>query len=267
MRSFREEYREEMDRVGTFHLEAAQVSDEIRHHKRKTAGRRRTLMTAAAAAAVFLLVGGVATAMGYGSSFIRVRNNGFSITSESGEFPEEQGEEQLLELSEQRLEAVIAETDETEPEFEECEITAREYDSLESFCQEEDITVPLPDLQLVSGDTVEAYINVYDSQLYISLWDTQGKSVSLMQMDHRGELAYASSSTYGGEAVNERNYTTGQGYTYKVIDIMEEGQLCDIECAISLYGRDLLVGFRGYTQEEAYKVLESMDLGSYIVDE
>lgn len=267
MRSFREDYREEMDREGAFHLEAAQVSDEIRHHKRKTAGRRRTLMTAASAAAVFLLVGGAATAMGYGSSFIQVRNNGFSITSESGEFLEDQGEEQSLELSGQRSEDGMAETDETELVLEECEITAREYDSLESFCQEEDITVPLPDLQLVGGDTVEAYINVFDSHLYISLWDAQGKSVSLMQVDHRGDLAYASSSTYGGEAVNERNYTTEQGYTYKVIDIMEEGQLCDIECAISLYGRDLMVGFRGYTQEEVYAVLESMDLGIYVVDE
>lgn len=263
MRSFREEYQEEMDRVGTFHLEAAQVSDELRHHKRKTAGRRQVLITAASAAAVFLLVGGAAAAMGYGSGVIRVRNNGFSITSESVEFTEDQPPE----LSGQRAEDAVAETDETELEFEECEITAREYDSLESFCREEDITVPLPDLQLVGGDTAETHINVFDSVLYISLWDTQGKSVSLMQMDHRGDAAYAFSTAYGGEAVNERNYTTGQGYTYKVIDIMEEGQFCGIECAISLYGRDLMVGFGGYTQEEAYAVLESMDLGIYVVDE
>lgn len=264
MRSFREEYQEEMDRVGTFHPEAAQVSDEIRHHKRKTAGRRRALITAASAAAVFLLVGGAAAAMGYGSGVIRVRNNGFSITSESGEFTEDQGEEQPLELSRQRAEDPVAET---ELEFEECEIAAREYDSLESFRQEEEITVPLPDLQLVGGDRAEAYINVLGSHLYINLWDAEGKSVSLMQTDHRGDLGYAFSASYGGEAVNERNYTTGQGYTYKVIDIMEENQLTDIECAVSLYGRDLLVGFRGYTQEEAYAVLESMDLGIYVVDE
>lgn len=267
MRSFREEYQKEMDRVGTFHLEAVQVSDEIRHHRRKTAGRRRALITAASAAAVFLLVGGAATAMGYGSGLIRVRNNGFSITSESGEFTEDQGEEQPLERSRQRAEDAAAETDETEPEFEECEITAREYVSLESFRQEEDITVPLPDLQLVGGETAEVYINVLDAHLYISLWDAEGKSISLMQADHRGDAAYASSTVYGGEAANERNYTTGQGYTYKVIDIMEGNQLADIECAVSLYGRDLLVGFRGYTQEEAYAVLESMDLGVYVVDE
>ena len=33
--------------------------------------------------------------------------------------------------------------------------------------------------------------------------------------------------------------------------------------AISLYGRDLLVGFWGYTQEEAYTVLQTMDLDVY----
>lgn len=267
MRSFREEYREEMDRVGTFHPEAAQVSDEIRHHKRKTAKRKRILMTAASAAAVFLLVGGAATAMSYGSSFIRVRNNGFSITSESGEFLEDQGEEQSPELSRQRSEEEIAETDETEPVLEEYEIIAREYDSLESFRREEDVAVPLPDLQLVGGEGLEAQINLFDGQLYISLQDAQEKCFSLMQTDHRGELGYASSVAYGGEAVNERNYTTGQGYTYKVIDVMEQGQLSSIACAISLYGRDLLVSFRGYTQEEAYTVLESMDLGIYLADE
>jgi len=33
LRSFREEYRREMDRVGTFHLDIERMSDEIHHHK------------------------------------------------------------------------------------------------------------------------------------------------------------------------------------------------------------------------------------------
>lgn len=80
MRSFREEYQKEMDRQGTFHLDAERVSDEIHHHKLRKARRRRAMASVASAAAVFLLLGGVATAMNYGSSFIQVRHNGFSIT-------------------------------------------------------------------------------------------------------------------------------------------------------------------------------------------
>ena len=80
LRSFREEYQKEMDRQGTFHLDAERVSDEIHHHKLKNARRRRAMASVASAAAVFLLLGGVATAMNYGSSFIQVRHNGFSIT-------------------------------------------------------------------------------------------------------------------------------------------------------------------------------------------
>ena len=45
---------------------------------------------------------------------------------------------------------------------------------------------------------------------------------------------------------------------------MDGDEIVNIECAVSLYGRDLLAGFYGYTQEEAYAVLEAMDLGIYI---
>ena len=65
MRSFREEYQKEMDRQGTFHLDAERVSDEIHHHKLRKARRRRAMASVASAAAVFLLLGGVATAMNY----------------------------------------------------------------------------------------------------------------------------------------------------------------------------------------------------------
>ncbi len=261
MRSFREEYRREMQRAGTFHLEAGQVSDEIRHH-RAMRKKRRILMSAASAAAVFLLVGGAATAMNYGSGLIEVRDNGFSITSENVTLSQEDANQQPT-----ARQMPEAETGETDLEFEECEIESREYDSLEAFQKENETVVPLPDLQLVGGETAAQYINVLGSHVYISFEDAQERRFTLMQMDHRGDMAYASASAYAGEVENERNYTTGQGYTYKVIDIMDGGQLRNIECAVSLYGRDLVVGFMGYTQEEAYAVLESMDLGIYVINE
>lgn len=261
MRSFREEYQKEMQEAGTFHLRADQVADELQHRRRNDSRRKRSLITAASAAAVFLLVGGVATAMNYGSSFIRVRDNGFSITSERDTFTEEEDMGNTPDLTGLLPEETAVE------EMGIIEYEAEEYDSLEAFQKENEAIVPLPDLQLVGGTGTEQYVNVMNHYLYISLMDETGKNFSLIQMDHRGEEAYASATAYGGEAVNERNHTTGQGYTYKVIDIVEEGENCGIECAISLYGRDLLVGFRGYTQEEAYAVLESMDLGVYLIDE
>lgn len=260
MRSFKEEYRKEMDRVGSFHLDVGQVSDEIHHHKLKCSRRRRIMISAASAAAVFLLVGGVATAMNYGGGLIRVRDNGFSITSENAEATEDgdMGQTPML--------AMDVSGEEAEP-VEQCdvyELEPREYKSLQDLQTESGIIVPVPDLQLVGGDTAEQSVHVLDNQVYIHIQDDQERNFTILQVDHRNDMAYAAASSYSGKAENERNYTTTQGYTYKVIDIMDGDEIVSIECAISLYGRDLLVGFYGYTQEEAYTILKSMDLGVYI---
>lgn len=262
MRSFKEEYQREMDRVGTFHLDVKQVSDEIHHHKLKGIRRRRVMISAASAAAVFLLIGGMATAMSYGSGLIRVRDNGFSITSENAKAAAG-GDIGQTPMSARGRQGRVAEP------VEQCsirEIEAREYERLQDFQTESDIIVPVPDLQLVGGDAAEQRIHVVDNQVYIRIQDEQERAFTILQMDHRNDMAYAASSAYSGEAVNERSYTTAQGYTYKVIDIMDGNELVNIECAVSLYGRDLLVGFYGYTQEEAYDILKSIDLGVYIKD-
>ncbi len=265
MRSFREEYRKEVDQAGTFHLDARQVSDEIHHHKMKSARRRRMLGSAASAAAVFLLVGGMATAMNYGGGFIQVRHNGFSITSQpsgGAEGTEESADRGQTPMPAKNRSGQAGEEPE-ELEVMVCDIEPVEYDTLDAFREETGIVVPVPDMELLGGDTAEQYIHMLGDQVYICIQDVQERSFSIIQVDHREDQAYASSSAYPGEAVNERNYITAQGYTYKVIDIMDGGEISSIECAISLYGRDLLVGFRGYTQEEVYEVLQTMDLGVY----
>lgn len=258
MRSFKEEYQREMDRVGTFRPDAGQVSDEIRHQRLKSGRRRRIIISAASAAAVFLLVGGAATAMNYGSSLIRVRDNGFSITSEGADAGENRDMGQTPMLARGRSGAAAPE------QYSAYEVDVREYRTLQDFQTESGVTVAMPDLQLVGGDTAEQYIHVYGDHVYIRIQDDQERSFVIQQMDHRNDMAYAASSSYSGEAANERNYTTAQGYTYKVIDIMDGDDVISIECAVSLYGRDLLAGFYGYTQEKAYAVLEAMDLGVYI---
>ncbi|MCM1118036.1 MAG: hypothetical protein NC543_01560 [bacterium] len=220
------------------------------------------MISAASAATLFLLVGGMAAAMNYGGGLIRVRDNGFSITSENAEAVDSGGDQRQYPLSKVRSRAVGAEP------VEQCdvhEIQAQEYESLEEFNERSGIIIPLPDLQLVGGDEAKQYIRVLDNQVYLRIQDDdQERYFSLVQMDHRNDLSYAAASSYSGTVANERNYTTAQGYTYKVIDLMEGDELISIECAISLYGRDILAGFYGYTQEEAYAVLRSIDLGIYI---
>lgn len=267
MRSFREEYQREMDRVGTFRLHVEQISDEIHHHRLQRAHRRRIIASTASAAAVFLLLSGVVTAMNYGSGFIQVRDNGFSITSEKwrsteGETTEDMAEDtQLMALSAEQPEQVA------EVECAAYEMEIREFDSLDALLKEDLVIVPIPDLRLLGEDVSAQSIHLMENQLYISLLDKRERFFSLTQLDHREDQAYAMSSAYAGEAANERDYTTSQGYTYKVIDIIDGSDISNIECAISLYGRDLLVGFHGYTQEEAYDVLQSMDLGVYVENE
>lgn len=264
MRSFREEYQKEMDRQGTFHLDVERVSDEIHHHKLKKARRRRAMASMASAAAVFLLLGGVATAMNYGSSFIQVRNNGFSITGSQCTDDGEGIGTPALGLTKERSRQTPGEA---EPECVVYQMEVKAYDSLEAFQEEAGITVPLPDLKLLGGEAADQSVHIMGDQVYIRIQEEQDKMFSVVQMDHRDSQGYAASSAYSGEAANERNYTTAQGYTYKVIDLLEDGALSSIECAISLYGRDLLVGFWGYTQEEAYAVLQTMDLGVYTLSE
>lgn len=262
MRSFKEEYKREMDRAGTFHPDVNKVLDEFQRYRKKRDRGRRIMISAASAATLFLLVGGMAAAMNFGGGLIRVRDNGFSITSENPQAMDSGGGQQRPPLSKERSRVAG-----TEP-AEQCEIheiQAQEYDSLEDFNERSGIIMPLPDLQLVGGDDTKQYIHVLDSQVYVRIQDDdQDRYFSLVQMDHRNDLAYAAASAYSGVAENERNYTTAQGYTYKVIDLMEGDELLSIECAISLYGRDILAGFFGYTQEEVYAVLESIDLGIYI---
>lgn len=264
MRSFREEYQKEMDRQGTFHLDAERVSDEIHHHKLKKAHRRRAMASVASAAAVFLLLGGVATAMNYGSSFIQVRHNGFSIT---GPQQADAGGEAGTSVPGPAKERSRQRSEEAEPECVAYQMEVKEYDSLSAFKEDTDISVPLPDLELLGGEAADQSVHIVGDQVYIRIQEEQDRMFSVMQMDHRGSQGYAASSVYSGEAANERNYTTSQGYTYKVIDLMEDGEVSSIECAISLYGRDLLVGFWGYTQEEAYTVLQTMDLDVYTLFE
>lgn len=261
MRSFKEEYKRELDQVGTFHPDVDQMSNELYHYKLKRGRRRRIMISAASAAVMFLLVGGMATAMNHGGGFIRVRNNGFSITSENAGAAESGDIAQQPSLARERSRVTEAEP------VAQCgayEVEAREYKALEDFREESGIIVPVPDLQLVGGDDAEQYIHVFGNQVYIRIQDDQERNFTLVQVDHRNDKSYAAASSYSGKASNERNYTTAQGYTYKVIDIMDGDELVNIECAVSLYGRDLLVGFYGYTQEEAYEVLQSMDLGVYI---
>lgn len=269
MRSFREEYQREMDRVGTFRLDVEQISDEIHHHKLQKAHRRRVIVSTASAAAVFLMLSGVVTAMNYGSGFIQVRENGFSITSEKWRYTESDATEGMAEDA-QPMALSMEQTGDTSDAEAECvvyEMEIREYDSLDALLQEGAVIVPIPDMQLVGEDVSVQSIHLVENQLYISLLDKQERFFSIMQLDHREDQAYATSSAYAGEAANERNYTTAQGYTYKVIDIIDGSDISNIECAISLYDRDLLVGFQGYTQEEAYAILQSMDLGVYVGNE
>lgn len=220
------------------------------------------MISAASAATLFLLVGGMAAAMNYGGGLIRVRDNGFTITSENAQVVDSGGSQQRSPLYKERSRAAG-----TEP-AEQCdiqEIQAQEYDTLEEFCENSGVIMALPDMQLVGGDDADQNIHVLDSQVYIRIQDVdQERYFSLVQMDHRNDSAYAAASAYSGTAANERNYTTAQGHTYKVIDLVEGDELVSIECAISLYGRDILAGFFGYTQEEAYAVLESIDLEIYI---
>lgn len=134
------------------------------------------------------------------------------------------------------------------------------YTSFETFTEGTGILLALSGESLPGELKGEEYILTGNSFLLVRL-ETE-ESVLLLHQSYYGDISeHAAEAAYRDGVVNERIYTTSEGFAYKLVD-SQDGQ--EIHAAIAVGNYELILDFFGYTEREACEVLESMDLSVYL---
>ncbi len=120
--------------------------------------------------------------MNYGSSFIQVRHNGFSIT---GPQQADAGGETGTSVPGLAKERSRQRSEEAEPECVAYQMEVKEYDSLSAFKEETGISVPLPDLELLGGEAADQSVHIVGDQVYIRIQEEQGRLEDILK-EHLG---------------------------------------------------------------------------------
>lgn len=293
MKNFREAYKKAADSIRVPDITAEAVMDALHSKKIAVYRCRRRFTAVASAACIFLLcTAGVAAAAGYARSIITVDEHGFKTadvrTAMEGGVEaaciEETGAEEVydaplmisgVEEGTAESEAAVAELRADAEARKEAaenaptgdawveEVKQAEYMSLEAFEAAEELAVALPK-EAGSGNTLSENYLVCGDMLLVRI-ETEKGLIMMNQVYYGGSDGHASSTVYPGEICNERIYTTGQGFTYTVIDSVDAGsKTTDIHAAVSIGDYELIVNFSGYTEEEAFATLEGMDLTVYL---
>ena len=158
-----------------------------------------------------------------------------------------------------------AEYDGDDPEItdgEGMEISTVQYNSRQDLLAS-GITCSLPDRYLFGEITRERYYVVGDDYLMVDI-ESGDKTFYMDQSYFGNSSGHATSTVYGEKLTNKRNYVTKDGYLYVVADTPgEEDSPNGIHAAISVGDYELIVDFYGYSEKEAFEVLDHLDLSVY----
>ena len=158
-----------------------------------------------------------------------------------------------------------AEYDGDDPEItdgEGMEIATVQYNSRKDLLAS-GITCSLPDRYLFGEITRERYYVVGDDYLMVDI-ESGDKTFYMDQSYFGNSSGHATSTVYGEKLTNKRNYVTKDGYLYVVADTPgEEDSPNGIHAAISVGDYELIVDFYGYSEKEAFEVLDHLDLSVY----
>lgn len=142
------------------------------------------------------------------------------------------------------------------------EITTVQYNSRKDLLAA-GITCSLPDRYLFGEITRERYYVVGDDYLMVNI-ESGDKTFYMDQSYFGNSSGHATSTVYGEKLTNKRNYVTKDGYLYVVADTPgEEGSPNGIHAAISVGDYELIVDFYGYSEKEAFEILDHLDLSVY----
>lgn len=158
-----------------------------------------------------------------------------------------------------------AEYDGDDPEItdgEGMEITTVQYNSRKDLLAS-GITCSLPDRYLFGEITRERYYVVSDDYLMVNI-ESGDKTFYMDQSYFGNSSGHATSTVYGEKLTNKRNYVTKDGYLYVVADTPgAEDSPNGIHAAISVGDYELIVDFYGYSEKEAFEILDHLDLSVY----
>lgn len=158
-----------------------------------------------------------------------------------------------------------AEYDGDDPEItdgEGMEIATVQYNSRKDLLAS-GIICSLPDRYLFEEITRERYYVVGDDYLMVDI-ESGDKTFYMDQSYFGNSSGHATSTVYGEKLTNKRNYVTKDGYLYVVADTPgEEDSPNGIHAAISVGDYELIVDFYGYSEKEAFEVLDHLDLSVY----
>lgn len=288
MNDFRNTYQDAMADLKTIHIDVNSVLDEGRRKRLKKQRIRQKCITAMSAACIFCLCTiGTVQAAEYVKTVIKVNEYGFrsADTKTMALNEEEQAaggaaasfvhhgmtqeelERQMKEIENLEEDEVIIEDYcadgavvlETE--------TAKEYDSIEEFRANEEALFAFPDMELL-GETIDAE-HVWVSGMFITVRIESGeKSIYIDCMDYSDSSGHASSTVFPSGVCNERTYMTKQGYEYILIDGVRKTpeEPLSIHAAATVGNYEIYMDFQGYKEEEAERILESMDISLYEPD-
>ena len=142
------------------------------------------------------------------------------------------------------------------------EISTVQYNSRQDLLAS-GITCSLPDRYLFGEITRERYYVVGDDYLMVDI-ESGDKTFYMDQSYFGNSSGHATSTVYGEKLTNKRNYVTKDGYLYVVADTPgEEDSPNGIHAAISVGDYELIVDFYGYSEKEAFEVLDHLDLSVY----
>ena len=263
MDKFREAYQRALKEMPEFKMNAGEAQSELHHRKMLRQGRKRMLVQGCTAAAVFVLFcgAGTAAANNYRDSRIELSGSGFTITGEQRDGRGKRTPE--IEMGGVSEGTDIADESVTEADLEEYVLENREYDSLREFLQKETMAIALPDMTLFPVSFTEEQVAVYGEDVLIHL-SAEEYYFCMRQSDHRDCIAYSSTTVYGGENSEERNYTNRQGISYLIFDTLDDtGERESTHAVLNINGRNLTLDFRGFEDSVIFKILDSMDLTVY----
>lgn len=271
MHNFRKEYQKEWEQMPVFRPDAELLKQRAAAQQKCTVVRyRKTAWAACAACLVLLCTMGTGLAMDYYSSEIRIGNGGFAFlgkksadAADAAAVPEECALEEAIE------EAVEEECADIEAAEADAEIVEKTYDSIQQFYEMEDIDIAIPSLELLCGgeEPLQQMVSVIDELSWVRVMVSfPDKFFSMTQEDNRMYPEYASSTVFMGETVNERVLKNDQGLEWQLFDSSEDGKTTSTHAALSVNGRDLILSFSGYENQEIDAVLKQLDVSIYFTE-
>ncbi len=248
MNSFRDEYRQAVEELPKFKMDAGQVQNRLHHRRIQKIQRNKMMEKSCVAAALFLICG---------VSVISMR----SKLSIGAEIPESS----YAVVSEEEQQYAVAMCNEEKISARAMMVNEEEYQGLEEFLKDAPAASRLPDIALLESEFEDENVMVSDEGMYISVMVAQeNKYFKLVQTDYSGTEIQLTGDGYGEAVAEERNYKNSQGQSYKVFDTIEDGQTKVTHAVIFIEGRGLSMEFRGFDMEAIEAVLENLKLTIYI---